>query len=185
MLLTNSSCCSAKQEGGSQCPWLETRASSRMHPVLGWGYWETWGLGSRACHLPDCPGRRPFPKRASLGAERLGQRGWGGSCPLRSVASARSKREDSPASVITSCPGLEKAPGGEGEGAAAMLASSGCPSLPVGMGGTPGWQGAGALVQVSVRSSTSSMQAPWAGPGQCGQPCLAAAISNLGLTFTF
>lgn len=55
-------------------------------------------------------------------------------CSLSLGCFRRSRREDSPSSVITSCPGWEKAPGGKGDGAAALLVSLGCPSLPVGLG---------------------------------------------------
>lgn len=79
-----------------------------------------------------------------------------------SLSCFRKKQEDSPVLVITSCPGWEKAPGGEGEGAAAMLVLPGCPSLPVGLG-----------------PRGSRVLGPWTS-SPCKQPGLAAVLSNLG-----
>lgn len=153
--------------------------------MLGWGHWETGGVGGRACHPLGCPGRSPFPKCASPEAKGPRQSGWGWGqlppvpCPL--AALGRSRREDSPALVITSCPGWEKAPGGEGDGAAAVLV------LPAGL---EPWG-----VRVPGPWPCSLVPAPSApckqpglallGMGSPGQPCPAAVLSNLGSALPF
>lgn len=104
------------------------------------------------------------------------QRGWGQPpsvpCPL--AAPGRSRREDSPASVITSCPGWEKAPGGE---KAAVSVPPGCPILPVG----PGPRGGG----VAGPWPGSLVPAPPAPCKQPGQPWPAAVLSHLGSALPF
>jgi len=149
-------------------------------PCAEWGHWETRGVGGRACHPPGCPGRSPFPKCASPEAKGPRQCGWGSSqlpsvpCPL--AALGRSRREDSPASVTASCPGWEKASGGEGE-------VQQCRSLLDAPACQWDWDPGVALADVPAPSSSRSMQAARAGPAQREQhrAALPSSVpSNLG-----
>lgn len=139
-------------------------------PCLRW----TGGTGSQGeCGAePDTPsaypGRTLFPKCADPGANEPRQTAWGQlhpvPCPL--AALGRSRREDSPALVITSCPGWEKAP--EGKERLLQLSRS--------LLGAPAWW------DPRVAGCRALVPAPAA---PCWQPGLADTLPNLSSTLQF